>query len=193
MDLGLDNSPARDLLFVVDGSRSMNARVRSSAMTKMAIVKAGLMGYIAEQWPMSYSPWPLRVGVSFYRLLGTPGSTNIDVVIPLDPAPASLELFRLYEMRCRGGSPLADAVRYAVDAISRSVRTDRRIKLVSDGGNDGEPVDSIHDRLKSCGVPIDVIELSESATEELRGIARTTGGEHSCPKNVAEFNAALRN
>ena len=94
-----DESKAKDIFFVIDGSRSMGGKLKSSGMSKMTMVKKGLMNFVAEKWPVSYFPWPLRIGVSFYRLLGTPGSTQIEVVVPLNPAPASIELFRLNELQ----------------------------------------------------------------------------------------------
>ena len=190
--MSYDESTAEDLLFVIDGSRSMGGKLKSSGMSKMKMVKTGLMGFVNEHWPVSYHPWPLRMGISFYRLLGTPGSTEIEVVVPLNPAPASLELFRLDEMACKGGSPLVDAVRYGINATSDSIRKERKVKLISDGGNDGAPIGSIAEELKSSPVVIDAIELSNEASKEVRDIASLTHGEYSRPHSLAEFAKAIR-
>ena len=187
-----DESKAKDIFFVIDGSRSMGGKLKSSGMSKMTMVKKGLMNFVAEKWPVSYFPWPLRIGVSFYRLLGTPGSTQIEVVVPLNPAPASLELFRLNELQCKGGSPLADAVRYGIDNVSDSVRKERVVKLVSDGGNDGPSINSISKELKASPVAVDAIELSNEASREVREIARLTHGSYSRPHNLAEFEKVIR-
>jgi len=187
-----DESKAKDILFIVDGSRSMKDRVKSAGMAKMEIVKQGLLDFVNERWAVSYVPWPLRIGITFYRLLGTPGTTELDVVVPLNPAPASLELYRLNEMPCKGGSPLVDALRYSIKEISDSLRGERRIKLISDGGNDGEPVKNCAEQLKAARVPIDAIELSNGASQELRDVATMTGGKYYRPNSLAEFRTAIR-
>ncbi len=190
--MSYDESNATDLLFIIDGSRSMGGKMHSSGMSKMKMVKTGLFDYVAEHWPVSYFPWPTRMGVSFYRLLGTPGSTQIEVVVPLNPAPASLELYRLEEMQCKGGSPLVDAVRYGIENVSESIRGKKVIKLISDGGNDREPVKTIAEYLKGSPVGLDVIELSNEASKELRDIATLTGGSYTRPHNLADFAKTIR-
>ncbi|MDV3244129.1 MAG: VWA domain-containing protein [Nitrososphaerales archaeon] len=187
-----DESKAKDLLFLIDGSRSMGERLKGAGRSKIDIVRLGLNGFVAERWPVSYFPWPLRIGIAFYRLLGTPGSAEIDVVVSLDPPPANLELYRLNNMPCKGGSPLVDALRFAVDSISESMRRERKVKVISDGGNDGPRVKTFAEDLKRVGVPFDAIELSNSASGELRDIAVLTGGKYHRPNNMADFNAAIR-
>lgn len=187
-----DESKAKDLLFLVDGSRSMGEKLKGAGKTKIEIVRLGLNKFVEERWPISYFPWPLRVGIVFFRLLGTPGSTQIDVVIPLNPAPASLEMYRLNNMPCRGGSPLVDALRFGIKAVAESMRADRRVKLISDGGNDGPKVKTFQENLKQARVPFDAIELSDSASGELRDAANFSGGRYYRPNNMADFEAAIR-
>ena len=190
--MSYDESKAKDLLFIIDGSRSRKDKVKSAVMSRMEIVRQGLLDFVNERWSVSYIPWPLRIGVTFYRLLGTPGKTELDVVVPLIPTPASLELYRLNEMPCKGGSPLVDALRYAVHETSESLRGERRVKLISDGGNDGEPVKNCAEELKAARIPIDAIELSNAASQELRDVATLTGGKYYRPNSLAEFKTAIR-
>jgi Mg-chelatase subunit ChlD len=190
--LAYDESKAEDVLFVIDGSRSMGGKLKSAGMSKMKMVKEGLMGFVTEHWPISYFPWPLRVGITFYRLLGTPGSAVMDVVVPLNPPPATLELYRLNDMPTKGGSPLVDAVRYSFATMADSIRNKKSIKLVSDGGNDGDPISTMSEELASAPVKVDTIELSNSASKELRDLARITGGSYARPSNMADFEKALR-
>jgi Mg-chelatase subunit ChlD len=187
-----DESKAKDLLFLVDGSRSMGEKLRGAGKTKIEIVRLGLSRFVEERWPISYFPWPLRIGIVFFRLLGTPGSTQIDVVVPLNPAPASLELYRLNGMPCKGGSPLVDALQFATASVGESVRKERKVKLISDGGNDGPKVKTFQERLKQARVPFDAIELSNADSGELRDIAAFTGGKYYRPNNMADFEAAIR-
>ena len=192
MAMSYDESKARDVIFVIDGSRSMGGKLKSSGMSKMEMVKTGLTNYIAEHWPVSYFPWPIRMGISFYRLLGTPGSTQIEVVVPLNPPPVSLELYRLEEAGCRGGSPLADALRYGIKSTSDSMRKEKVVKLISDGGNDGPPAKTVADELGGSSVVVDVIELSNSASGELRDVAVMGHGAYLRPQNLAGLEAAIR-
>ncbi|MDV3293817.1 MAG: VWA domain-containing protein [Nitrososphaerales archaeon] len=187
-----DESKAQDLLFLIDGSRSMGGKLKGAGRSKFEIVRAGLSGFVAEKWPISYFPWPLRIGVTFFRLIGTPGRTEIDIVISMNPPPSSLEMYRLKEMPCRGGSPLVDALKYGVSTISESLRKDRKVKVISDGGNDGPRVKTIAEELKAAKVQFDAIELSNSASGELREVASLTGGKYYRPNNMADFNAAIR-
>ena len=190
--MSYDESKAEERFFLIDGSRSMAGKLKSSGMTKIRMVKEGLMGFVSEKWPVSYFPWPTRMGVSFYRLLGTPGSMQVEVVVPLNPPPASLELYRLTDAPCKGGSPLVDALRYAISEVGDSIRKEKVIKLISDGDNDGRPVKEIEEELKASPVPIDAIELSNSASLELREIARLTRGTYTRPLNMADFQMAIR-
>ena len=187
-----DESKAKDLLFLIDGSRSMGERLKGAGRSRMDIVRMGLYKFVEERWPVSYFPWPLRVGVVFFRLLGTPGSTQIDVVVPLNPPPASLELYRLNSMPCNGGRPLADALVFGAEAITESMRAQRRVKVIRDGGNDGPKVKTVRERLREARTPFDSIELSNSASGELREVATGTGGKYYRPNNMADFDAAIR-
>jgi Mg-chelatase subunit ChlD len=190
--MSYDESKATDLLFLIDGSRSMRGKVKSSGMSKMKMVKEGLMGFVSEHWPVSYFPWPIRMGVTFFRLLGTPGSMRIEEVVPLNPPPASLELYLIDELACKGGSPLVDAIRYGIVTVGDSLRKEKVVKLISDGGNDGDPVKSIAEELKSSPVTVDTIELSNSASKELREVATLTGGKYTRANSMADFEKAIR-
>jgi Mg-chelatase subunit ChlD len=182
-----DESKAKDLLFLVDGSRSMGERLRGAGKTKIEIVKLGLNKFVEEKWPISYFPWPLRIGIVFFRLLGTPGSPQFDVVVPLNPPPASLEMYRLNNMPCKGGSPLVDALHFGIETLAESMRAERRVKLISDGGNDGPRVRTFQESLKQARVPFDGVEVSESASGELRDAANFSGGKYFRPNYMADF------
>lgn len=183
---------ARDVLFLADGSRSMREKLKTAGMRKIEIVKSGLKSYLLDNWPVSYYPFPLRVGIAFYRLLGTPGSTDIQVIVPLNPPPPTLELYRLDEFEPKGGSPLADAVRYGIYVMSESTRQNRRLKLISDGGNNGEGLGGVLEEVKASSLPIDTIELSNSASKDLRDLAAASGGSYLRPANLAGFLEALK-
>lgn len=181
----------RDVFFLIDGSRSMNEKIGSTGQRKIKIVREGLTKYCLDQWPVSYYPWPVRIGIVFFRLLGTPGSTVFDVVVPLDPEPPSLELYRLTEASMKGGSPLVDAVRYGLVVLNESNRQDKRMKLIGDGGNDGEEIGACEEELKSAGIPVDSIELSDSPSERMRRVSSLSHGTYHQVKTIHEFMDAI--
>lgn len=185
-----ETSP-RDVLFLIDGSRSMNEKIGSTGLRRVKIVREGLTKYCLDQWPVSYYPWPVRIGIVFFRLLGTPGSTVFDVVVPLDPEPASLELFRLAEAPMKGGSPLVDAVRYGLGVLHESTRQERRMKLIGDGGNDGEEIGACEQEVRSAGIPIDSIELSDTPSENMRRVSSFSHGTYYQVKTIHEFLEAV--
>ncbi len=181
-----ETSP-KDVFFLIDGSRSMNEKVRSTGLRKIKIVREGLMKYCLDQWPVSYYPWPVRVGIAFYRLLGTPGSTSFEIVVPLEPEPPSLELFRLADASMKGGSPLVDAVRYGLGLLHESGREEKRMKLIGDGGNDGEEIGACEEEVKSAGIPIDSIELTDTPSDEMRRLTSFGHGTYYQVKTIHEF------
>jgi hypothetical protein len=169
----------------------MNEKIGSTGLRRVKIVREGLTKYCLDQWPVSYYPWPVRIGIVFFRLLGTPGSTIFDVVVPLDPEPASLELFRLAEAPMKGGSPLVDAVRYGLGVLHESTRQEKRMKLIGDGGNDGEEIGACEQEVRSAGIPIDSIELSDTSSENMRRISSFSHGTYYQVKTIHEFLEAV--
>ena len=150
------------------------------------------MRYCLGLWPVSYYPWPVRIGVVFFRLLGTPGSAVFEIVVPLNPEPPSLELFRLKDSSMRGGSPLVDGIRYGLGILSESTRDEKRIKLIGDGGNDGEDIGACAEEVKSAAIGIDSIELSDTASENMRRMSGFSGGTYYQVKTVHEFLEAVK-
>ena len=169
----------------------MNEKIRSTGMRKIKIVREGLTKYSLDLWPVSYYPWPVRIGIVFFRLLGTPGSTVFEVIVPLNPEPPSLELFRLEESSMKGGSPLIDAIRYGLGILRESTREEKRMKLIGDGGNDGEEVGACEEEVSSAGIPIDSIELSDTPSDNMRRIPGSSGGTYYQVKTLREFLNAV--
>ncbi len=170
----------------------MNGKIRSSGMRKIKVVREGLTKYCLESWPVSYYPWPVRIGVAFFRLLGTPGSAVFEVVVPLNPEPPSLELFRLEETPMKGGSPLVDGIRYGLGILRESTREERRLKLIGDGDNDREEITACEDEVRSTGIPVDSVELSDTPSENMRRISAFSSGLYNQARTVQEFLEAVK-
>jgi Mg-chelatase subunit ChlD len=170
----------------------MNERIKPNKMKKIQIVKKGLKEFCLETWPVSYYQWPLRIGIVFFRLLGTPGETKFEVIVPLYPEPASLELYRLDTIGVKGGSPLQDALKYALILMNESTRKIKQIKLIGDGGNDGPDPNPFAEEIGKSGILLDCIELSDSTSEIMKDIARASNGKYYQVRNTDEFLQTIK-
>lgn len=181
---------AEDRLFLVDGSRSMAARLRSG-QRKLDIVKGGLKQFCLERWPFSYYPWPLRIGIVAYRFLGTPGEARFEEVVPLYPEPLSLELYLLEGLSAKGGSPLDHALGYGLAVLGESLRGRRRLYIISDGGNDGEDPVPLARELGEQGIELTCVELANEPGALLQDLARAAGGCYRLARDEREFREAI--
>lgn len=182
---------AEDRLYMIDGSRSMNERLGSEKVSKLGAVKRILMGFCQENWSASYYTWPLRIGITGFRLLGTPGRTVFDEIIPLEPEPISLELWRLNEFSGKGGAIIRDALERARGVLSESQRGKRKLVLVGDGGDTGaEPADVARE-IGKMGVEVLSVELGKESSHAMRVIAKEAGGKYILAKTTDEIRRSL--
>lgn len=189
--VGVAQADAEDILFLFDASRSMNEKVGKEGRTKFGIVKEGMMDYIQARWPLSYYPWPTRVGIVAFRLLGTPGNTKFEELVPLYPEPVSIELWRLRDLGAKGGAILGDALQYGIGIIRESSRGKRTLVLVGDGGDDGDDPREIAGRLPAEGVGFECIEVSNASSPLMLSLAERGKGEYHLVGTLAEFEKAV--
>lgn len=182
---------AEDRLYVIDGSRSMNDRLGREKMSKIGAVKRILVDFCMERWPASYYPWPLRIGVTTYRLLGTPGETVFDEVIPLNPEPISLEIWRLQKMAGKGGAIIRDALLRAQAIMSESPRGKKGIVLVGDGGDSGTDPSDVAGELGKSGVGLTCVELGNESTHSMRVVAKEAGGRYQLAKTYEDVKRLM--
>lgn len=188
--MGYSLKEAEDRLFLIDASFSMNRKV--GGRKRIDIVREGLKSFCLEKWPIAYYEWPLRIGIIAFHLLGTPGRTVFDVLVPLNPTPPHLELFRLDELKAKGGSPLYEGFRYAYHLMLGSTRGRRRVKFIGDGDIEGPDPSPILEEMVKANITTDSIELSEKPSELMMGIAKKGGGKYYCVRSLEEFTRAIR-
>ena len=181
------NADAEDKLYMVDGSRSMNGRIGREKQSKIGAVRQTLLDFCTENWSASYYPWPLRMGITAYRLLGTPGKTVFDEIIPLNPEPISLELWRLSEFSGRGGAIIRDALVRALEILQESQRGKRRLVLIGDGGDSGPDPGDVAGEIGKLGVEVLSVELGEESSHPMRVVAKEAGGKYLLAKTSDEI------
>jgi hypothetical protein len=182
---------AEDRLYMIDGSRSMNERFGREKGSKLGAVRQTLMDYCMENWSASYYPWPLRIGVTAYRLLGTPGKTVFEEIIPLDPEPVSLELWRLEELNGRGGALIRDPLERGLLILKESPRGKRKLVLIGDGGDSGEDPSEVAREIGKAGIELLSVELGKESTDSMKNIARSSGGKYQLAKNSEDVRKTI--
>ena len=184
------NADAEDRLYMIDGSRSMNEKLGRGKQSKVGAVRQTLLDFCTERWSASYYPWPLRVGITSYRLLGTPGKTVFEEIIPLEPEPISLELWRLAEFSGKGGAIIRDALTRALEVLRESPRGKKRLVLVGDGGDSGADPGDVAKELGALGVEVLSVELGQESSHPMRVVAKESGGKYllaKTPDEVRQF------
>ncbi len=182
---------AEDRLYLIDGSRSMNERLKGEKLSKMASVKKILMDFCTENWSASYYTWPLRIGITAYRLLGTPGKTAFEEIIPLNPEPISLELWRLEALSGRGGAIIKDALERGLSTMNESPRGKKKIVLVGDGGDSGEDPGELAREIGKSGIELVSLELAKESTHIMRIIAKESGGKYHLSRTYDDIRRAI--
>lgn len=182
---------AEDRLYLIDGSRSMNGRLGREKRSKVGTVKQILLDFCTENWSASYYPWPLRIGVTAYRLLGTPGRTVFDEIIPLNPEPVSLELWRLQELSGRGGAVIKDALEHALAIMGESPRGKKKLVLIGDGGDSGPDPSDIAREVGKIGVELVCVELGNESSHVMRIVAKESGGKYQLAKSYEEVKRLI--
>ena len=184
------NADAEDRLYMIDGSRSMNGKLGRGKQSKIGAVRQTLLDFCMERWADSYYPWPLRIGITSYRLLGTPGKTVFEEIIPIEPEPISLELWRLKEFSGKGGAIVRDAMVRALDILRESQRGRKRLVIIGDGGDSGADPGDVAKELGALGVEVLSVELADESSHSMRVVAKESGGKYlmaRTPEEVKRF------
>jgi hypothetical protein len=180
-----------DRLFLLDASGSMNTKIGKRGPRKILVAREGLKRFCMERWPVSYYDTPLRIGIVAFRLLGTPGKTVFEVILPLYPPPASIEVYRFDELAAKGGSWAADGLRYAASAMQESDRGVRRVDFISDGSLEGPDPLPVAGEILKLGATLNTVELSDKPSVVLAEIAEKGGGKHRVVQDEDGFVAAI--
>ncbi len=183
--------PLEDRLFLIDASASMKEKVANGGPRKIDIVKEGLIAFCQNLWPVSYYDNPLRIGIVAFRLLGTPGNTHFEVIVPLYPSPTSLELYRLRDLKPKGGCYIADGLEYAKIVMTESERQLRRLDVVSDGGFTGPDPAPVAKSLADLGVLANCIELGANSSNIMQEIASQSRGTYRLVSDLKDFMTAV--
>ena len=190
-DIKTSEQQLQDRLFLLDTSRSMGWRIRGGTERKLDLMKDGLMAFCSKLWPLSYYDKPIRLGVVAFRLLGVPGDTKFEVIVPLYPSPMSLELFRLQKIDAKGGCYISDGLRYASIILRESDRPVKRLDLITDGDSQGPDPVPYARIFKDAGIFLNLIEMAENPTTPMQEVASQSGGKYWLARNAYELAQAL--
>jgi Mg-chelatase subunit ChlD len=169
----------------------MSWKLRGEKQSKLDMVKDGLFAFCSKYWPVSYYDKPIRLGIVAFRLLGVPGETKFEVIVPLYPSPMSLELFRLQKIDAKGGCYISDGLRYASIILRESERKVKRLDVVADGDSQGPDPTPYARIFKDLGVSLNIIELAENPTTKMQEITSHSGGKYWLARNAYELAQAL--
>lgn len=169
----------------------MGWKLRGEKQSKLEMLKDALLAFCTKHWPVSYYDKPIRLGIVAFRLLGIPGESKFEVVVPLYPSPMSLELFRLHKLDAKGGCYISDGLRYASMVFSESERQVKRLDVIADGDSQGPDPTPFARIFKDLGVSLNIVELSESPTTQMQGIATNSGGKYWLARNAYELSQAI--
>ena len=187
----ISDQPLQDRLFLLDVSRSMGWHIRGGREIKIDLMKDGLMAFCSKLWPLSYFDRPIRLGIVAFRLIGIPGDSKFDVIVPLYPSPMSLELYRLQVKEAKGGCYISDGLKYGSILLRESDRPVRRLDIITDEdiqGPDPIPYAKIY---KDSGIFLNLIELSENPTPSMQEVASQSAGKYWLVRNAYDLAQAL--
>jgi Mg-chelatase subunit ChlD len=169
----------------------MSWKLRGGKEHKLDLVKDGLMAFCSKQWPLSYFDNPIRLGIVAFRLLGVPGETKFEVIVPLYPSPISLELFRLQNIDAKGGCYVSDGLKYATIILRESERPVKRVDLITDGDSQGPDPIAYAKIFKGLGIYLNMIEIAENPSPLMQEIASQSGGKYWPVHNAYELSQAF--
>lgn len=169
----------------------MDWKIKGSKERKISMVKGALMAFCTKWWPLSYYDKPTRLGIVAFKFLGVPGETKFEVIVPLYPAPMSLELFRLEKISAKGGCHISDGLKYASIVLRESDRPVKRADVITDGDSRGPDTVPYARILKELGIRLNLVELAENPTTPMQDIAAQSGGKYWLARNAYELSQAL--
>jgi Mg-chelatase subunit ChlD len=187
----LEDVHLEERLYLIDSSGSMDDRLSRKSPRKIEIVKEGLVAYCKNLWPDSYYDRPIRIGIVAFSLLGTPGKTFFEIIIPLYPAPLNLDMQKLLDLKAKGGCYIADALEYAKLVMAGSERSIRKLYVITDGGSTGPDPLPVARFLKDIGVRLKCIELGNSSTKLMKETASENEGTYELVRDLKSFQDAL--
>ena len=183
----------RSIIFLIDSSGSMDELFENRR--KIDCVSDSLTALLSNPDILAEDD---EVGIMLFHATRWGDVPRIDVVMPMK---SILEIRREMDKLLRklqlvkpiGGTPISFGIDQALNALSDSMASDRRIILITDGENNvGEPPQRSAQRAKEMTVKIDVIGLGEEINPlELSEISEITGGVFEHVKREEELAKTL--
>jgi hypothetical protein len=183
---GLALAEAPKVLFVLDSSGSMNAKIEGK--TKMTVAKA-VMGNLIEALPADVS-----VGLETYGHNRKDDCNDIEMLVPMGGDRATL-IKAVNALDPKGSTPLTGAIGLAATQL-REVEGSASVVVVSDGKETcgGDPCAAVREAIAQ-GVKMQVhvvgFDVAADEAEQLRCIAQAGNGKYFAAANSEELGKAL--
>jgi len=178
---------ASNILFILDGSGSMAAKVEGRA--KIDVAKEVLGTLIADL------PADTRAGLVAYGHTRKDDCKDVQVLTPLGEGGPDAVRKALASVRPKGKTPLADALRDSVKQFPDSGQNNNMV-LISDGIDTcgGDPCAVVAD-LRKQGVDVRVhvvgFDVARNERQQLECIAEKGGGRYFHTASVEGFRQAV--
>jgi Ca-activated chloride channel family protein len=186
--LAADAPPESNLVFILDASGSMAAKVQNKV--KMDIAKEVLSGLIKDL------PAGINVGLVAYGHRQKADCNDVEELAPLSPFNKDELINKIKALNPKGKTPITISVRQVADNLA-TTEDGTTIILVSDGEETcgGDPCALVKE-LKESGVKFVMhvigFDVGEKEKAQLSCIAQAGGGSYFAAKNAGELSLAAR-
>ena len=180
----LAQSPAASILFILDGSGSMWAPLNQKPKIELA---KSIMSDLILQLPGNIS-----AGLEVYGHRSADDCKDIELLSTPSDADKTLLMQQVQSITPRGKTPLAEALKLAVETLDKSAAA-TAIVLISDGAENcaGDPCKLINKQAGKTRVHVIGFALNPAEQEQLQCIASAGGGRYFDAQNAQQLAQAL--
>jgi hypothetical protein len=177
---------AANVLFILDGSGSMQAKMEGRPKIEVART---VMGTLVKSLPTD-----VRVGLETYGRNRKDDCNDIETLVPIGSDRTAF-LKAVNELDPKGSTPLTGAIKHAATQF-REVEGSSSVVVVSDGKETcgGDPCTAVREALAQ-GVKIQVhvvgFDVTPEEAEQLQCMAKAGNGKYFAASNAAELGKAL--
>jgi hypothetical protein len=174
------------VLFILDGSGSMNAQVEGKPKIEVA---RKVMGGLINTLPADVS-----VGLETYGHTRKDDCNDIEMLVPVGGDRSAIER-AVNQVNPKGSTPLTGAIRMATTKL-REVEGSASVVVVSDGKETcgGDPCAAVRDAVaQGMKMQVHVVgfDVTADEAEQLRCIAKEGKGKYFAAANAQELGTAL--
>ncbi|MDR3555020.1 MAG: VWA domain-containing protein, partial [Syntrophobacteraceae bacterium] len=182
------NESGKNLVFILDASGSMVAKVQGQA--KIVTAKKVLSGFVNDL------PAGVNVGLVTYGHRNKKDCRDVEELVPLGPPDKKDLIARINSIKPKGMTPITYSIQKVAEGL-KSVRGETTIVLVSDGEETcgGDPCAVVR-ALKASGIKFVMhvigFDVNKQEKAQLSCIAEAGGGSFYTAANARDFALATK-